>query len=232
MSEKSIADFIQGILECKKGFMKVKDLPGLMNFDMKRKLGLVNKKNISATAIRKAIEPFLEDRFIFIRKGTVIYIVVPCDPSEFVINALNGKEAVSPKVIAKELPLITLDFLSIVNELSEEGKIKIILNDKFEARIMLSDSHEDNRKESSGEYTRERFKNAFNELEKGRIYVSIPQLRKKLSWPHDVFDEMIYKLRNDETIILHVTEAGKYEPEEFFYDEDSNRMGMVTWNDK
>ena len=119
-----------------------------------------------------------------------------------------------------------------MNELSESGRIKIILNEKFEARIMLSDGHSKKKNESSGEYTRERFKEAFDELEKGRIYVSIPQLRKKLAWPHEVFDDMIYRLRNDETVILHVTEAGKYDPEEFFYDEDNNRMGMVTWNDR
>ena len=77
--------------------------------------------------------------------------------------------------------------------------------------------------------TAEEFKKAFDELEHGMIYVRIPKLRKKLGWPHDVFDEMIYKLRNDETIILNVSDRGPYEPEEFFYDEDNERMGMVMW---
>ena len=77
--------------------------------------------------------------------------------------------------------------------------------------------------------TRQEFQKAFDELEKGMIYVSIPKLRKKLGWSHEEFDEMIYELRNDETIILHASDRGPYEPEEFFYDEDNERMGMVTW---
>ena len=235
MSEKSIPDFIQSILEQHKGFMKVKDLPESMSFDMKRKLGIMNKKSASAAAIRKAIEQEAEDRFIFIRKGSVIYIVVPCDPSEFVINALKGKDAVSPKVIVKELPFSTSDFLEIVNELSESGRIKIVLNEKFEARIMLSvrSKNESGSMKSSGEYTREKFKEAFDELERGKIFVNIPELRKKLAWPHDVFDEMLRELRDEEVIHLHVTDLTIFEPEEFFYDElDNSRMGMVTWNDR
>ena len=73
------------------------------------------------------------------------------------------------------------------------------------------------------------FKKAFDELEHGMIYVSIPQLRKKLNWPHDVFDEMIYKLRDNYIIVPHVSDIGPYEPEEFFYDEDNERMGTITW---
>ena len=232
MAEKSISDFIQSLLEQHKGFMKVKDLPESMSFDMKRKLGFM-KKNVSAGTIRKAIEPLLEDRFIFNKKGSVLYILIPCDPSEFVINALNSKEAVSPKVIANTLPFSTSDFTGIVNELSESGRIKIILNEKFEARIVLSGMNEDRSIKSSGEYTRERFKDAFDELERGKIFVNIPELRKKLNWPHDVFDDMIRELRDDREIQLHVTDLTIFEPEEFFYDEDDNsRMGMVTWNDK
>ena len=78
----------------------------------------------------------------------------------------------------------------------------------------------------------EEFKKAFDELERGKIFVNIPELRKKLNWPHDVFDEMLRELRDDREIQLHVTDLTIYEPEEFFYDEDDNsRMGMVTWKD-
>ena len=240
MPKKNIPDFIQGLLEQHKGFMKWNDVPvealyDSMSFEMRCKLGLIKKgkKKPSGNAIRKAIMPVIEDRFFFTKKGSTVYILVPCDMSELVVNALSDKEAISPKVIEKNFPFMKRsDFIGILNELSESGRINITLNEKFEARIILSGGHEDRSIKSSGEYTRERFKKAFDELEKGRIYVSIPQLRRKLAWPHDVFDEMIYSLRNDETIILHATEAGKYEPDEFFYDEDNERMGMVTWNEK
>lgn len=76
----------------------------------------------------------------------------------------------------------------------------------------------------------EEFKKAFDELERGRIFVNIPELRKQLAWPHDVFDDMIRGLRKERKIQLHVTDLTVYDPEEFIYDEDDNsRMGMVSW---
>ena len=237
MSEKSIPDFIQSILEEHKGFMKVKDLPTVMDFDTRRKLGLVRTRKPSAVTIKRILEPVLEDRFIFSKKGNTPYILVPCDPSEFVLAAL-GDKPVSPKIIKRSLPFNDKDFADIVNELAMSGRIRIILNENVDARIILSDVHEGHEEsvrgvKSSGEYTRERFKAAFDELERGQTFVNIPELRKKLSWPHDVFDDMLRKLRDEEVIVLHVTDRTNFEPEEFFYDEaDNARMGMVTWHDR
>lgn len=236
MSEKSIPDFIQSILEEHKGFMKVKDLPAVMDFDTRRKLGFM-KKNMPVKNIMKIIEPLIEDRFIFSKKGSVQYILVPCDPSEFVINSLSHDKPMSPKVIAKTLPFSKQDFINMLNELEEAGKIRIILNENFEPRIILSDIHERHEEitresTSSGGYTRERFKAAFDELERGQTFVNIPELRKKLAWPHDVFDEMLRKLRDEGIVQLHKTDLTIFEPEDFFYDEENARRGMVTWHER
>ncbi|MBQ3396929.1 MAG: hypothetical protein IJG55_11505 [Synergistaceae bacterium] len=236
MSEKSIPDFIQSILEEHKGFMKVKDLPAVMDFDTRRKLGFM-KKNMPVKNIMKIIEPLIEDRFIFSKKGSVQYILVPCDPSEFVINSLSHDKPASPKVIARTLPFSKQDFINMLNELEESGKIRIILNENFEARIILSDIHEGHEEsvrsiKTSGEYTREKFKKAFDELERGQTFVNLPELRKKLAWPHDVFDDMIRKLRDEGIIQLQKTEAGNFALEDFFYDEHGARRGMVRWHER
>ena len=78
--------------------------------------------------------------------------------------------------------------------------------------------------------TPEEFKKAFDELEHGKIFVNIPELRKALNWSKEDFDEMLRKLRDERVIQLHVTDVTIFEPEEFFYDEvDNSRMGMLTW---
>lgn len=232
MSDKSIHEFIQSILGKHKGFMKVKDLLNpvkdfvkSMSLDDKRKLGLMGK-NIT----NKTLQQILEDEFIFARNGSTQYILVPCEPSEIMLAALSDKP-VSPKFIAKTLPFSKQDFINMLNELEESGKIRIILNENYEPRIILRDNREI-RSSISGEYTRERFKAAFDELERGRVFVNIPELRKKLNWPHDVFDEMLRKLRDEETIRLVKTEVGNFDVKDFFYDEDNQRRGMVTWNDE
>ena len=202
---------------------------------MRRKLGFM-KKNMPVKNIMKIIEPLAEDRFIFRKKGNIQYILVPCDPSEFVLAVLSDKP-VSPKVINRTLPFNKQDLINMLNELEEAGKIRIILNENFEPRIILSDIHEGHEEsvrsiKSSGEYSRERFKAAFDELERGQTFVNIPELRKKLAWPHDVFDEMIRKLRDEGYVQLQKTEVGNFELEDFFYDEYGARRGMVRWHER
>ncbi len=232
MSEKNIPDFLQTLLENNKGFMKVKDLPTYMSFDMRRKLGLVRQKTPSAVAIRKAIEPQIEDRFIFNKNGGTLYILVPCDPSDFVIASLSSDNPMSPKMLQRSLPFSKTDFRNILNELADSGKITTVYNDYLEPRLILSGSSKVRSVKSSEEYTRERFKEAFDELERGQTFVNIPELRKKLNWPHDVFDDMIRRLRDDGIVQLHKTDLTIFEPEDFFYDEDNARRGMVTWHDR
>ena len=78
----------------------------------------------------------------------------------------------------------------------------------------------------------QRFKQEFDKLERGRIFVNIPELRQKMNMEHEQFDNLIRKLRDNQTIILHVTGLTIFQPKDFFYDEDDNsRMGMVTWKD-
>lgn len=235
MSEKSIADSIQSILEAHKGFMKVKDLPGSMSFDMKRKLGFMNKKNVSAAAIRKAIESKAEDRFIFTKKGSVLYILIPCDPSEFVLAVLNDNP-VSPNIINRTLPFNKHDLISILNELEETSRIKIILNENFEPRIILSVGSEGREERStalSGEYTLDRFREAFDKCDNGRTFVHISDMRKALGWPREVFDGMLRDLRDKEELQIYLADETTMTPDEVrdcFIDENGFRMGTVTWN--
>lgn len=233
MSEKSIPDFIQGLLEEHKGFMKVKDLPESMSFDMKRKLGFMNKK-VPVKNIMKILEPLVEDRFIFRKKGSVQYILVPCDPSEFVLSVLTDNP-VSPRVIIRTLPFTKQDFISILNELDEAGKIRIILNENYEPRIMLSGRCEEISIKSSGEYTREKFREAFDACDNGKTFVRIPAMRKVLGWPREVFDEMLRNLRDKEELQIYLADETTMTPDEVedcFVDENGFRMGTVTWDGK
>ncbi len=112
------------------------------------------------------------------------------------------------------------------------------MNEKMDMRIILSggheehEGHEEKRVQSQEEYTQARFKEAFDELEHGQTFVNIPELRKKLNWPHDVFDDMLRKLRDESIVQLHKTDLTIFEPEEFFYDENNARRGMVTWHER
>ncbi|MBQ3403634.1 MAG: hypothetical protein IJG65_09750 [Synergistaceae bacterium] len=237
MPEKNIPDAIQSILDKNKGFMKLKDLPALMSLDMKRQLGL--KRNSSASAVMKKLEGILQDRFIFRRKGTISYILTPCLPSDLVLSSLPDDKPISPKILAKSLPFNATDFTEILNDLVSSGRAKIILNDKLEARVIASSgepatSSPEIQEVPSGEYTREKFREAFRNSDKGRTFVRIFRLRRFLGWPREVFDDMLRRLRDEEAIQMHAADATVLKPDEFndgFMDETNTMMGTVTWNE-
>ena len=141
------------------------------------------------------------------------------------------------------MPFTKKDCQKVINELIEEGRAKIILNEALEPRIFLADSKTKTRTENptvvpektNKQYTREEFKKAFDKLDKGRIFVRICDLRKELNWPREVFDEMLVKLRDEEVIQLQVGDAStmtRDEVKDSFVDENNFRMSLVTWNDR
>mgnify|MGYP007101895513 CR=1 FL=1 len=88
MPEKNIPDVIQGILEKNRGFVNVKNLPSMLSAELRQELGI--KNGLTGPVIRKKLEPYLEDRFIFHKKGALLYILIPCEPSELVISMINS----------------------------------------------------------------------------------------------------------------------------------------------
>ena len=233
MPEKNIPDVIQNILDKNKGFMRVKDIPALMSLDIKRQLGL--KRNSSASVVMKKLENILEDRFIFRKKGSTLYILTPSLPSDIVLSSLPTDKPISPKVLARSLPFTATDFMEIMNDLVSSGKARIILNDKLAARIIATTSSQDIPVQTSGtnEYSQEKFRSAFEALDRGRRFVRICDLRRKLGWPREIFDGMLRSLRDERVIDLHTLDASTMTTDDVgdsFVDENGFRKGSVTWH--
>lgn len=232
MPEKNIADMIQVILEKNKGFMVATKLAALMSEDMKNVLGI--KKGETGKIIQRKIEKYAEGRFIFRNKGKGVYILVPCEPSEFVMSLLPENKAFDTKII-RILPFTKSVFYAVINELTDEGRVLTKYDEKgrpkiYRAAKMMKVSASEN---DSGEYTQERFKSAFDELDRGRIFVKICDIRRRLGWPREVFDNMLRDLRDREVIQLHTGDASLMTPDEVadcFVDENNFRKGSVTWN--
>lgn len=236
MAEKSIADSIQAILEKNKGFVSAKKLPGLMNVATKSELGI--RINESGKIIQLKIERAAEGRFIFRNKGSSVYILIPCEPSELVLGLLSEKKAFDKRAM-RSLPFTKAEFYAVINELVDEGKVITRYDDKGRPKIykaskvmkVAADSVSAN---DSGEYTPERFREAFENSDKGRTFVRIFKVRRYLGWPRDVFDNMVMKLLKEGKIFVHPAEPTVLKPDEYedsFRDEFGDMNGTVTWND-
>lgn len=229
MPEKNISDIIQTILDKNKGFMILSKLRESLGTDIKQRLGIKSKE--SSAILRKKIEAVTEDRFMFHKKGSVVYILTPCEPSELVLGLLSSKKALDSRTI-NALPFKKDEFTSIINALIDDGKAIVRLDKSFTPQIFKAE-HIMTLPVHSEKYTQEKFREAFNALDKGRVFVRICDIRRMLGWPRDVFDHMLTDLRDKEIIQLHVGDASTMtidEVNDCFTDENGFRMGSVTWH--
>ena len=242
MPEQNAADIIQEIIDKqKRPFMTVKNLTLSMGAKLRRELGIESCK--SNAEIRHVLEQQIGDRFIFHKKGQVLYILVPCDPVDLVKAELSTDHPKGTVGIAKVLPFSRADVSEILNHLLDTGEAKLILNELLDTRIIATghkaDKHDpDSYSEAcsdSGDYSHNQddFIDAIKELDRGNYFVKIPALRKRLGWPREKFDGMLRFLRDREIIQMHVADDTAMTPDEVsncFIDENNYRMGTVTLN--
>ncbi len=81
--------------------------------------------------------------------------------------------------------------------------------------------------------TAQDFKKAFDENDNDRIYVRIPDIRRSLNWPRDVFDNMLRNLRDDGIICTYLADESTMTADEVkdcFFDENGDSIGTIIWN--
>ena len=239
MPEKNISDTIQNILDKNKGFLSLSKLPSLLSNEIRQQLG-IKKSGEKVAILQKKIEAAAPDKFMFRKKGQSTYILIPCQSSDIVLGLLNTKKPIETKSI-NALPFPKPEFIQTVNDLVESGQAKITLTKDYKPQIFLADTRTKPAEPKyieavsapSGEYTQEKFHEAFIALDKGRIAVRICDLRRKLNWPREVFDNMLINLRDKEIIQLRTADASAMtvdEVQDSFIDENGFRRGSVTWN--
>lgn len=230
---KNIADSIQAILDKNKGFVALSQLPKLMSAELRDKLGIKRNASVKILMKIKRFAELLDENFVLRKKGNAQYILTPCDPAELVLSVLSENTPIAIKVIAAKLkPFTNSDIAAILTELENSRQVKIIFDDKFTAKVLLAGNTAHDATPAC-EYTHEEFRDAFNELEEGRVFVKICDLRRKLNWPRDVFDDMLKDLRDREIIQMHIGDEHLMTPDEVkdsFVNELNYLMGTVTWN--
>lgn len=252
----SLPDVISEIFrENKKTFMTLKQTVFHMPAQAKRNAGIFGLTN--AAEMQRIIAPLLDNRYVFYRRGTFIYILEPKPHEEFVLDAIK-KRPQTPKNIARFVPFTKKECSLLIAELINQGKLIIKVDEDLQVRIYINDNERrsptadankaevppesDRRPEKSepsaenkryAEYTVENFRNAFHSLDNGRVFVKIPDLRKTLGWPRNIFDSALIQLRDAKLVQLHTGDISLMTPEEIkdcFIDENNFRMGTVTWH--
>ena len=231
---KNIPDLIQSIVDSNKGFIAVSQLVKILSPEVRDLLGI--KSTSPAKIVMKKLEPMLEDRFMFTKKGNMQFILTPCEPEELVLAELSEDKPVTQKQIARTVkPLFSKDVAAILTELVAAGRVRVVFDAILPAKLYLvkAERQQAVKTVKPQECTREKFRAAYEELHKFWEFVRICDLRRALGWPREVFDEMVRTLRDDRTIQLFRADESimtRDEVQDCFVDENRFIMGVMTWN--
>lgn len=220
-----------------KDFLPLSEVAKAMSKELCDHLGLSSSsgKKPTDTAIKKSLEPHM-GAGMEIRKGggKPLFLVRKDDPLEIVARHIAAGPGMSVKRAVDASPFAKVDTVAMINDLLRAGRVTPLLTEKIEVCLFpaglrghaAAPAFVDRRAE---------LRAAFDELDRGRIFVRICELRRKLGWPHEGFDEQLRRLRDEEIIQLHQGDITSMTPEDVrdcFIDENGYRMGTVTWHGK
>ena len=234
-----ITEIINNVLETnRKVIMNLADLRKDLPASLLEKLNVKSKTSMKKFA--EILEPHLENNFSLTKRGSTFYIAQNISKNELLIKIINSTEIKTPKNISRLIPFTKEEFSKILNELLESGIISVIFDEKLDVKIQVnknSSKFQNNvpKNEIKIKVSETNFLNAVDELDKGKIFVRICDLRKKLQWTREDFDNILKTLRDKGTIQLHQADATEMTDEEIensFIDENNYRLGMVIRNDK
>ena len=251
-----VTQALQEILEKSgKDFLSLSNAKKKMGAGLRRALDI--KSNHSSASVKKILEPYLGETLEILKGARSLYLAVKRTPAEWVLRCLSPNAAKGMGALSRLLPIFPkTELIGVLNGLLRDRRVVASLNEKGEARLTISSNamevppaspESDNGCEpinAGGPETaiidsldekarRKAFYLAFRELDRGRIFVRICDLRRHLGWKREDFDSLLRHLRDEEIIQLHsgdVTMMTPQEVEEGFIDENGFRMGTVTWH--
>jgi len=215
----------------RKIFLTVTEIRNNLPATLLKHIGLL-KKTAPTTEVLKKLRPYLGNMWEY--KGPrSTYIGYSMSPEDIIENEIKRNPGISPKILAKNMPMKKKDFVSGLNKLLETGAIACTFNElltpclKICAKVGAQISLEE--RPVNG---RVAFKDAYNRIGKGRGFVRIHRIREDLNWSRERFDHILLDLMSDYTIELHggdPTTLSEQEITDSFTDENGLLYINVTW---
>ena len=247
MSDKdrdlSVAGELLEVL-CRSGrdFMTLSAMRKAMSSQLRKRLGLTGR-NLTNSSVIKILTPHLEDKLAICSKGNAVYLLRGTNLAEVVLCFIRGKAGKSGPQLVNGMSFIKKDeLIRILNHLLESGQVTLKLAAEFAPRFFASGAMGPVKKDAAGtacetladtfDKRREQLHAAFRELDRGSTFVRICDLRGRLGWPREVFDDALRRLRDDEVVQLHAGDVTLMTPDQVqdgCVDENGFRMGTMTW---
>ena len=240
-----VAEELRKVLRAnEKRFMTLTAVKEKLSSQLRRYLGMTGRR-LTAPSLKKILEPHLDEALEIRTNGRYTYLVAVGDPGDLIADFIEKNPGRLAGGLAASLPFRKAEFLNLLNGLMKEGRLYAVLKEDYKARFFVSEGAGGMARtgvraerpmppleDDTLDERRERFHAAFRELDRGSIFVRICDLRRRMGWPREVFDDMLRRLRDDEVVQLHAGDVTLMTPEQVedgFVDENGFRMGTMTW---
>jgi hypothetical protein len=237
MEKNTIPDIEKYILEMlkrkKKDYLTVTQLRNSFSAVVLRELG-ITKTKVRGTEILKRIKPYLGRDIEEFKGARTSYIGYNMTLKDIILDKVKRNPGISSKNLAKNMPMTKKIFIATLNKLLESGDVICTFNESHTPRLKLSSKigEQTSIEESPLLAGRAAFKEAYNEIGKGRGFVRIHRIREYLDWSREHFDNTLMELMGDYTIELHGGDPSimtEQEIKDSYTDENGLLYINLTW---
>ena len=222
--DRSVTEELAELLQKKKtDFILLSKLPD----DFLKRFGL---KGSNGAQITKILSPYLGDVFRIKNVGNSKYLIFK-QPDEVLLFRIVKKSA-GKKPRVKSLPFQKSEYLTILNRLIQEGKIRVKISNDYEPLLSSADDVFSSPAQENTNISAETFKEAYFELERGKFFARICDLRRHLGWTAREFDKVLTGLRDTGKIQLQGGDIDYFTKEDIgasFIDENGTLKLTVMW---
>ena len=187
---------------------------------------------------KERITPCLRDKFVFLKKGNSTYLALNLPREELFLKVVRQKPGKTFGELARALPFKAAELRESLNKLLERRVVWVTFSTTMKPRLYPEEKLAATpvvapvpAKET--DCTEQAFADAFSELDRGQYFVRICNMRRRLNWPREVFDAMLCRLRDAETIQMHTGDLGTMTAEDIrdsYKDENGFLMLTLTWS--
>lgn len=226
--EKEILEFLT---RKEKDYATVKQIVDGISTASRRQLGLAKK--LTVTDIVNKLTPYLGESLQVYKGARSTYIGYKQSWEEMILNALEQKPGLSSKQLARNLPMLKKIYLTALNGLLESGSIICTFKENYTDSLKISHKTPilvEPKKELIDD--RMAFKQAYDQVGKGRSFIRIHRIREYLNWPRERFDRVLTELMMDYTIELHGGDPSTMTETEIknsFVDENGMLYVTLSW---
>jgi hypothetical protein len=223
-AETGVTERLAACLKKKKAdYMTLGGLPGSL------KKRLTGKSKPSAAEIERHAAPYLGEGLALRRGGRYVYLALRLPDESLLLGVLRKRAGKTPS--ANNTPFKKEEFVAVLNRLIEQGRVLVRLNKDCKPLLFpAGDGGEADRKAGT-EKSGAEFERAYRELEGGKFFVRVCDLRRRLDWGPE-FDRMTAELRDAGKIQLQAGDTDYFSARDIadsFVDENGFRMLTLMW---